>query len=63
MLRVAVSLLHVLPMASEELLWQISLDENFQVKSKAQYERFNDECQSAAQKFLDEAKEILANSS
>ena len=59
---VAVSLLHVLPMASEELLWQISLDENFQAKIKAQYERFNDECQSAAQKFLDEAKEILANS-
>lgn len=59
---VAVSLLHVLPMASEELLWQISMDENFKAKIKEQYERFNDECQHAAQKFLDEAKEILVNS-
>jgi nucleotide-binding universal stress UspA family protein len=59
---VEVSLLHVLPMASEELLWQISLDENFRSKIKEQYERFNDECQRAAQKFLDEAKEILVNS-
>jgi nucleotide-binding universal stress UspA family protein len=59
---VEVSLLHVLPMASEELLWQISLDENFKSKIKEQYERFNDECQRAAQKFLDEAKEILVNS-
>ena len=58
---VEVSLLHVLPMASEELLWQISLDEDFKSKIKEQYERFNDECQRAAQKFLDEAKEILVN--
>lgn len=58
---VEVSLLHVLPMASEELLWQISLDENFRSKIKEQYERFNEECQRAAQKFLDEAKEILVN--
>jgi nucleotide-binding universal stress UspA family protein len=59
---VEVSLLHVLPMASEELLWQISMDENFKSKIKEQFERFNDECQRAAQKFLDEAKEILVNS-
>jgi nucleotide-binding universal stress UspA family protein len=59
---VAVSLLHVLPMASEELLWQISLDENLQSKIEEQYERFNDECQRAAQKFLDQGKEILVNS-
>ena len=62
-LRWQVSLLHVLPMASEELLWQISLDENFKSKIKEQYERFNDECRRAAQKFLDEAKEIMVNSS
>ena len=60
---VEVSLLHVLPMASEELLWQISLDEDFKSKIKEQYERFNDECQRSAQKFLDQAKEILVNSS
>jgi nucleotide-binding universal stress UspA family protein len=60
---VEVGLLHVLPMASEELLWQISMDENFKSKIKEQYERFNDECQRAAQKFLDQAKEILVNSS
>jgi nucleotide-binding universal stress UspA family protein len=59
---VALSLLHILPMASEELLWQISLDGNFKLKIKEQYARFNDECQRAAQKFLDEAKEILVNS-
>jgi nucleotide-binding universal stress UspA family protein len=59
---VEVSLLHVLPMAAEELLWQISLDETVKSKIKEQYERFNDECQRAAQKFLDEAKEILVNS-
>ena len=59
---VEVSLLHVLPMASEELLWQISLDENFKSKIKEQYERFNDECSRAAQNFLDEAKEIMVNS-
>jgi nucleotide-binding universal stress UspA family protein len=61
-LPVEVSLLHVLPMASEELLCQISLDENFQAKIKEQYERFNDECQRAAQKFMEEAKGILVNS-
>jgi len=60
---VEVSLLHVLPMAAEELLWQISMDENFKSKIKAQYERFNDECQRAAQKFLDEAKDIMVSSS
>ena len=59
---VEVGLLHVLPMASEELLWQISVDENFKSKIKEQYERFNDECQRAAQKFLDRAKEILVDS-
>ena len=59
---VEVSLLHVLPMASEELLWQISLDEDFKSRIKEQYERFNDECQRAAQKFLDQAKEIMVNS-
>ncbi|MGO9578038.1 MAG: universal stress protein [Desulfobaccales bacterium] len=59
---VEVSLLHVYPMAAEELLWQISVDENFKLKIKEQFERFNDECQRAAQKFLDEAKEILVNS-
>ena len=46
---VEVGLLHVLPMASEELLWQISMDENFKSKIKEQFERFNDECQRAAQ--------------
>jgi nucleotide-binding universal stress UspA family protein len=61
-LPVEVSLLHVLPMASEELLCQISLDEDFKSKIKEQYERFNDECRRAAQKFLDQAKEILVNS-
>ncbi len=61
-LPVEVSLLHVLPMAAEELLWQISMDENFKSKIKEQFERFNDECQLAAQKFLDQAKEILVNS-
>jgi nucleotide-binding universal stress UspA family protein len=59
---VAVSLLHVLPMASEELLWQVSMDANFQSKIKERYELFNDECSRAAQKFLDQAKEILVNS-
>jgi nucleotide-binding universal stress UspA family protein len=59
---VEVGLLHVLPMASEELLWQISVDENFKSKIKEQYERFNGECQRAAQKFLDQAKEILVDS-
>jgi len=59
---VEVGLLHVLPMASEELLWQISMDENFKSKIKEHFQRFNDECQRAAQKFLDEAKEILVNS-
>ena len=32
---VEVSLLHVLPMASEELLWQISLDEDFKSRMRA----------------------------
>ncbi len=59
---VAVGLLHVLPMASEELLWQIKVDEDFKSKIKEQYERFNDECQRAAQKFLDQAKDILVGS-
>ncbi|MGO9176972.1 MAG: universal stress protein [Desulfobaccales bacterium] len=59
---VEVVLLHVLPMASEELLWQINMDENFKSKIKEQYERFNDECQRAAQKFLDQSKEILVDS-
>jgi nucleotide-binding universal stress UspA family protein len=59
---VEVSLLHVLPLTSEELLWQISMDENFKSKIKEQFERFNDECQRAAQKFLDEAKEIMVSS-
>jgi nucleotide-binding universal stress UspA family protein len=57
-----VSLLHVLPMASEELLWQISMDEDFKSRIKEKYERFNDECHRAAQKFLDEAKEIMVSS-
>src|SRR5208337_3795273 len=59
---VAVGLLHVLPMASEELLWQIKVDEDFKSKIKEQYERFNDECQRAAEKFLDQAKDILVGS-
>jgi len=59
---VEVSLLHVLPMASEELLRQISMDEDFKSKIKEQYERFNDECSRAAQKFLDQAKEIMVSS-
>ncbi len=58
---VEVGLLHVLPMASEELLWQINLDENFKSKIKEQYERFNDECQRVAQKFLEQSKEILVD--
>ena len=58
---VEVGLFHVFPMAAEELLWQISVDENFKLKIKEQFERFNDECQRAGQKFLDEAKEILVN--
>ena len=32
---VEVGLLHVLPMASEELLWQINVDENFKSKIKS----------------------------
>ena len=55
---VEVGLLHVLPMASKELLWQINVDENI----KEQYERFSEECQRAAQKFLNQSKEILVDS-
>jgi nucleotide-binding universal stress UspA family protein len=58
---VEVGFLYVLPMASEELLWQINMDENFKSKIKEQYERFNDECQRVAQKFLDQSKEILVD--
>ena len=61
-LPVEVSLLHALPTAAEELLWQISMDENFKSKIKEQFDRFTDECELAAQKFLDQAKEILVNS-
>jgi len=60
--KVEVGLLHVLPMASEELLWQINVDEDFKSKIKERYERFNAECQRAAEKFLDRAKEILVGS-
>jgi nucleotide-binding universal stress UspA family protein len=49
-------------MASEELLWEINLDENFKAKVKEQYQRFNETCQRAAQKFLDQAKDILVDS-
>jgi nucleotide-binding universal stress UspA family protein len=59
---VAVSLLHVLPMAAEELLWQIRMDEDFKAKINEKFQRFNDECRRAAQKLLDGAKEIMVNS-
>ena len=56
-----VDLLHVLPMASEELLRQVIMDENFKSKMKEQFERFNEDCQRAAQKLMDEAKEVFVN--
>ncbi len=60
--KVEVDILHVLPTASEELLWQIDVDEKFKSKIKERYERFNAECQRAAEKFLDQAKEIMVDS-
>ncbi|MGP8050362.1 MAG: universal stress protein [Desulfobaccales bacterium] len=57
-----VGLIHILPTASEELLWHIDVDEDFKSKIKEHYGSFNDECRRAAEKFLDRAKEILVDS-
>jgi nucleotide-binding universal stress UspA family protein len=59
---VQVSLLHVLPTASEELLWQINADEDFKSRIKAKYDEFNEECKREAGQFLDRAKRIVADS-
>lgn len=59
---VQATLLYVLPVASDELVWQVNMDDEFKKNMLEKYERFNEECARAAREFLDEGRRILLGS-
>ncbi len=60
-LRTRVNLLYVLPMASEELIWQINVNGEFKRSIEESYYEFNRQCERRAQESIDQAKDILVN--
>jgi nucleotide-binding universal stress UspA family protein len=49
-------------MVSDELAWQVNMDDDFKKRILEKYKRFNDECARAAREFLDEGRKILMGS-
>jgi nucleotide-binding universal stress UspA family protein len=58
-LKTRVNLLYVLPMASDELVWQINVDGEFKRSIEESYYEFNRQCERLAQDSIDRAKDIL----
>ena len=58
-LKIGVALLYVLPVVSDELVWQINVNGEFKKSILEKYHEFNRECERMAQDSLEQAKDVL----